>query len=173
MKKSQVKIGHTYTAKVTDKIVDVRIDAESRHGGWEAINLATGKKIRIKSPARLRSAVGGHKSPTSAKKKESDNKAKVKTETNTAQTGQPRAKKPKGEKKLSGLDAAAKVLEETGKAMNAKEMVEAAVSKGYWQSPDGKTPQATIYSSIIREIAAKGKDSRFRKAERGKFILNK
>ena len=54
MKKNEVKIGHIYTAKVTDKIVDVRIDAESRHGGWDATNLATGKKIRIKSPARLR-----------------------------------------------------------------------------------------------------------------------
>jgi hypothetical protein len=173
MKKNEVKIGHIYTAKVTDKIVDVRIDAESRHGGWDATNLATGKKIRIKSPARLRSAAGGHKSPTSATKKEPAKEAKAKTEADTAQTGQPRAKKPKGEKKLSGLDAAAKVLEDTGKTMNAKEIVEVAVSKGYWQSPDGKTPHATIYSSIIREIAAKGKDSRFSKAERGKFILNK
>jgi hypothetical protein len=71
MKKNEVKIGHIYTAKVTDKIVDVRIDAESRNGGWDATNLATGKKIRIKSPTRLRSAKGGHKSATSAKKEKS------------------------------------------------------------------------------------------------------
>ena len=173
MKKNEVKIGHTYTARVTDKIVDVRIDAESRHGGWDATNLATGKKIRIKSPTRLRSAVGGHKSPTSAKKKEPDNKAKVKTEANTVQTGQPRAKNSKGEKKLSGLDAAAKVLADTGHEMTVKEILEAILTKGYWKSPNGKTPAATLYSSVIREISAKGKDSRFRKAERGKFILNK
>ena len=173
MKKNEVKIGHTYTAKVTDKIVDVRIDAESRHGGWDATNLATGKKIRIKSPARLRSAVGGHKSPTSAKKKEPAKEAKAKAGANTAQTGQPRAKKPKGEKKASGLDAAAKVLQESGKEMNVKEILDAILTKGYWKSPEGKTPRATIYSSIIREISAKGKDSRFRKAERGKFVVNK
>jgi hypothetical protein len=173
MKKNEVKIGHVYIAKVTDRIVDVRIDAESRYGGWDATNLKTGKKIRIKSPARLRSAVGSHRSPTSAKKKEPDNKAKVKTEANTAQTGQPRAKKSKGEKKVSGLDAAAKVLQESGKEMNVKEILDAILTKGYWKSPEGKTPRATIYSSIIREIAAKGKESRFRKTERGKFVVNK
>ena len=43
MKKSDVKIGAVYTAKVTNKLVQVRIDAESRHGGWEATNLTTGK----------------------------------------------------------------------------------------------------------------------------------
>ncbi len=60
MKKNEVKIGHTYTAKVTNRVVQVRINAISKYGGWDATNVATGKKIRIKSPARLRSAVGGH-----------------------------------------------------------------------------------------------------------------
>jgi hypothetical protein len=173
MKKSDVKIGHTYTAEVTDKVVNVRIDSESRHGGWDATNLATGKKIRIKSPARLRSAKGGPKSATSTKKEKGTKEPKAKTGANTAQTGQPRAKKPKGEKNLSGLDAAAKVLQESGKELNVKEILDAILTKGYWKSPEGKTPRATIYSSIIREIAAKGKDSRFRKAERGKFVANK
>ena len=68
---------------------------------------------------------------------------------------------------MSGLDAAAKVLEESGQPMTAKEMVEAAEAKGYWKSPGGKTPHATVYSAIIREIAAKGSEARFRKTERG------
>ena len=173
MKKNEVKIGGVYLAKVTNRVVQVRIDTVSKYGGWDATNVTTSKKIRIKSPARLRSAVGGPQSATSAKKKEPDNTAKVKTVLNTAQTGQPRAKKHKGEKNLSGLDAAAKVLQESGKELNVKEILEAVITKGYWKSPDGKTPSATIYSSIIREIAAKGKDARFRKTERGKFILNK
>ena len=42
MKKNEVKIGDLYTAKVTNKVVQVRIDAENRHGGWDATNLATG-----------------------------------------------------------------------------------------------------------------------------------
>ena len=72
-------------------------------------------------------------------------------------------------KKLSALDAAAKVLAETGQPMSCKEMIEAMATKGYWTTPGGKTPHATLYASIAREIRDKGKDSRFKKSERGKF----
>ena len=48
---------------------------------------------------------------------------------------------------------------------------EVAFEKGYWKS-DGKTPHATVYSAIIREIAAKGKESRFKKVDRGRFAAN-
>jgi len=57
MKKNEVQVGGVYTAKVSDKLVAVRIEAENRHGGWDATNLATGKKVRIKSPQRLRDEV--------------------------------------------------------------------------------------------------------------------
>ena len=88
---------------------------------------------------------------------------------------QPRAKKAKADKpkRISGLDAAAKVLEESGEPMTVKEMVEAAEQKGYWKSPSGKTPHATVYSAIIREIAKKGDASRFVKTERGKFAAKR
>lgn len=74
--------------------------------------------------------------------------------------------------KNSGLDAAAKVLAEAGAPMNAKAIVETALAKGYWASK-GATPWATIYSAVIREIAAKGAESRFRKTARGMFELTK
>jgi len=70
---------------------------------------------------------------------------------------------------LSCLNAAAKVLAEKGEPMTCKEMIEAMATKGYWTTPGGKTPHATLYSSIAREIRDKGKDSRFKKSERGKF----
>jgi hypothetical protein len=53
--------------------------------------------------------------------------------------------------------------------MNSKQMIEAMAAKGLWTSPGGKTPHATLYSAIIREIATKGKDSRFVKKDRGQF----
>jgi len=40
---------------------------------------------------------------------------------------------------------------------------------GYWTSPGGKTPHATLYSAILREINLKGKGSRFVKTDRGLF----
>jgi hypothetical protein len=71
--------------------------------------------------------------------------------------------------KMSCMNAAAKVLAENGEPMNCKEMIEAMEAKAYWTTPGGKTPWATLYSSIAREIRDKGKESRFRKADRGKF----
>ncbi|MEQ8785117.1 MAG: winged helix-turn-helix domain-containing protein [Pirellulaceae bacterium] len=76
------------------------------------------------------------------------------------------------EGKLSAIDAAVQVLQQSKQAMNAKEMVEAMATKGLWTSPGGKTPHATLYSAILREIKVKGKDSRFKKTERGKFAAN-
>ncbi|MCC6319937.1 MAG: winged helix-turn-helix domain-containing protein [Phycisphaerales bacterium] len=73
------------------------------------------------------------------------------------------------DKRLSAISAAAKVLADAGKPMRAKEMIEAASAKGLWSSPKGKTPEATLYAAIIREIAAKGKAARFSKVERGLF----
>ena len=76
-------------------------------------------------------------------------------------------------KKMSALDAAAKVLAETKQTMSTREMIEEMAAKGYWKSPGGKTPHATLYSAIQREIAKRGKDSRFKKTERGKFAFAK
>jgi hypothetical protein len=75
------------------------------------------------------------------------------------------------EKKLSAIDAAVKVLTEAGQAMTTQEMIEAMASKGYWSSPGGKTPAATLYSSILRELDVKGEQSRFVKAAPGRFSL--
>ena len=74
--------------------------------------------------------------------------------------------------RFSGLDAAAKVLAETGMPMRPAEIVEKAVAKGYW-SPGGKTPWATIDAAIRHEIKTKRDDSRFCKAGPGKFELAK
>jgi len=68
----------------------------------------------------------------------------------------------------SGLDAAARVLVEAKRPMSATEIIEAAAAKGYWSS-GAKTPHATIYAAIIREIAKKKKDARFVKTDRGMF----
>ena len=72
-------------------------------------------------------------------------------------------------KKLSALDAAAKVLGEIGKPMSCKEMIEAMGKKGYWSSTGGKTPHSILYLAVIKEITTKGKESRFKKTDRGRF----
>ena len=163
MKKNEVKIGGTYTAKVNGKVAKVRIDAENPHGGWDATNLETKRKVRIKTAQRLRAAAG---SPTSVRNANSSNKSATKATGTQGATG---AKQ--GAQKTSCLDAAAKVLAETRGPMNTKELIEAMAAKGYWKSPGGKTPHSTLYAAIAREIAKKGDQSRFKKAEKGKFAL--
>jgi hypothetical protein len=66
-----------------------------------------------------------------------------------------------------------RVLEEAGQPMTCPEMIEQMAAKGYWTSPKGATPAATLYSAVLREINAKGKEARFVKTERGKFGLAK
>lgn len=56
----------------------------------------------------------------------------------------------KADGKMSGLDAAAKVLAESKEPMRAKDIVEQMAAKGYWSSPGGKTPHATIYTAVTR-----------------------
>jgi len=76
-------------------------------------------------------------------------------------------------KRVSALDAAAQVLAASEVPMRAKEMIAAMEAKGLWTSPGGKTPEATLYAAIIREIAAKGTAARFKKHERGVFVAGK
>jgi len=83
-------------------------------------------------------------------------------------TPKARKKATKDEGKMSGLDAAAKVLAEAGAPMNTRAMVETAAAKGYWASK-AKTPWATIYAAILREINLKGSQARFKKTDRGLF----
>jgi hypothetical protein len=34
MKKNEIKVGECYTAKVSNRVVPVRIDSVNSHGGW-------------------------------------------------------------------------------------------------------------------------------------------
>jgi hypothetical protein len=220
MKKNEIKIGGLYVAKVSDRLVTVRIDSTNSHGGWNATNTATGKRIHVKSAQRLRSAAGGRAMPagTQAKKQETPEagadeatdaanasaaktggtKAKAKATTKASKSdanadakatgtkGAGKARKPGGRKatsktsakadakprRVSALDAAAQVLASAGQPMNAKDLITAMADQGLWTSPGGRTPHATLYAAMLREIAAKGSDARFRKVDRGQFSSN-
>jgi len=70
-------------------------------------------------------------------------------------------------KRPSGLDLAAKVLGESDRPLSAKEIADRVIAAGWTTA--GKTPHATLYSAMLREIKAKGPKSRFVKEERGRF----
>jgi len=214
MKKADVQIGTHYRAKVSGQMTTVRIDAENANGGWNATNVRTGKKIRIKSAQRLRGETRGPSqkmdaeqaqaihaadqanarkaeqraaSPdgqtaseramaesaedaTRAKKSsQAKPKAKAAAKADTGERRKPKAQTDAKAKRPSGLDAAARVLADADEPLSAKEIVALMLGRELW-STNGKTPHATIYAAIVREIQTKGDAARFRKVERGKFV---
>ena len=81
-----------------------------------------------------------------------------------------RAAKPE---RMSALDAAARVLAESREPLSCPQLIQAMEAKGYWKSPGGKTPAATLSSAIQRELKTRGNQARFKKIERGQFALAK
>jgi len=57
VKKHQVRIGETYTVKVSGRLATIRITGSSSHGGWVGINTKTNREVRIRTAARLRGAM--------------------------------------------------------------------------------------------------------------------
>ncbi len=125
--------------------------------------------------------------PKTATKKPTTKKATRANTTATAAKAKPKAStkaKPaknatqakqaaNGKPKQKGiLDIAAEMLGKSKKPMGCKEIVEQAIEKGLWKTK-GQTPSATLYAAIIREIAKKGKDARFKKVDRGLFAAAK
>jgi hypothetical protein len=161
MKKEEIKISGLYTMKVGKNTIAVRIMSQNPDGHWVGVNAKTNKEVIIKSADRL-CGVYHAKSGRAAQC------AKTTAEPNAVAT----SKKERNTAKPGGLSGAVKVLQEAGQPLNCAEMVKQMLEKGYWKT-DGKTPAATIYSAILREIKEKGADSRFIKTERGKFKLAK
>jgi len=169
MKKNEVKIGGLYVAKVSDRLVEVRIDSTNTHGGWNATNTRTGKHIRVKSAQRLRG-----EAKNTAKAAVVDDEKPETAGVVATKKAKPRAtKREKKPKRIGALDAAAQVLAQADKPMRAQELIAAMAEQGLWSSPAGKTPQATLYAAMMREARDKGSAARFKKVDRGMFAFNK
>ncbi|MGV2337776.1 MAG UNVERIFIED_CONTAM: winged helix-turn-helix domain-containing protein [Planctomycetaceae bacterium] len=175
MKLNDVKIGGEYETRIGKETVQVRILAEKASGGWTALNLATKKKIFI-SMARLLRDPGTTGVTTTTEGNltvvevppatvETINEPKAKPARKQTTTAEPAATA----KKTSQIQAALQVLANANEPMNCQAMVEAMAALGLWTSPGGKTPHATLYAAILREINTKGNDARFRKVDRGQF----
>ena len=158
---------------------DAALEAALHEG---TVTRGDGKKVRVTVPRdeaatpptvaqAAKPAKGGGKSAKAAKGSPTAERGATggKTAKGAKATKAKPAKVAKP-KRLSALDAAAKVLAESDRPLRAIDMVELMHARGLWTSPGGKTPEASLYAAVIREIAAKGKDARFRKADRGLFL---
>ena len=126
--------------------------------------MATKTKKRTKKSTKSKKAA-------SPKKTASKKTTPKKTATKKAKAA-PTKKATAKPKRVSAIDAAAQVLKATGKPMRAQELITAMADQKLWTSPGGKTPHATLYAAILREINTKGAAARFTKVERGQFAFN-
>lgn len=87
----------------------------------------------------------------------------------TSKKAQPKKAAKPASKPLGALSAASQVLRAAKAPMTCVELIEAMAAKKLWVSPGGKTPANTLHAALMKEIKTKGNESRFAKAERGKF----
>jgi hypothetical protein len=164
MKAKSIILGNTYHMTLGRNEVLGEVIAETETG-WQVRLTASDKVIKVNSPDRfLRKARMIATTQDEAADTVQDTKA-IKSKAKTSQTENVEAKR----EGLSGLDAAHRVLVEIGKPLNARQIAEAILERGYCPNLKGKTPQATISSSMQREITRLGDESRFYKAGKGQF----
>ena len=180
MKKNEVQIGGVYSAKVNDRVVHVRIDAENRSGGWDATNLATNKKVRIKTVQRLREKISGPtgqpatpdepEATAPAARPETPRRRPEGEEDPQGQAG--RRRPGRGQREEDELHRRGRPRADRGRRTAERQADDRGDhDQGVLDQPRRQDAPRHLYSAIIREITVKGADARFRKTERGKFAV--
>lgn len=134
---------------------------------------ARGRAKPGKGATAARKATRATTAPTASKGKvKAAGGAKTAKAATRAKLGETGGGHAAAKKRTGILDAAAQILAKAKEPMGCKAIVEQALEGGLWTTT-GKTPSATLYAAISREIAKKGKDARFEKVDRGRFQLRK
>lgn len=167
---SEFFIGEIANAKVGRNLVEVEI-LECGEGFFRVKSVSSGREFNT---SRLEKINNNHQMEEAIMPEDNittNAEAEVNAEVDTPNPA-PECATAKKEKKVSLLDLAAKILADTGEALNCKELVAKAKETG-WVST-GKTPEQTLYSGIFREIKEKGEASRFKKSatRKGSFEAN-
>jgi outer membrane biosynthesis protein TonB len=128
-----------------------------------------------KKPTRKAKSAKKPAKKSSGEAKARVSKGKAKPKAKKPAKGKGKAKKPSTQRakrkdgELSCLEAAEKVLKASKRPMNSIDITAEMIAKGYWSS-NGATPSQTISGAIQREIKDKGKESRFKKVDRGLYV---
>jgi len=190
---SEIKVGSKAIFKVGRNVVTVEILRPMGDGkAFWVKNIASGKEF-IMPGARLNVstvsvepvAEPAPETPSPAKEVVTETAAapdpealaetpaepETEIEDNTPNPAPESGKPEKPTKNMSLMDAAVAALKEAGKPMNTREMVKAAIEKGYWIPTDCKTPEQTLYGSIFREMKTKEQPRIVKAEEKGKFQI--
>ena len=168
---SEFFTGEIANAKVGRNLVEVEIIEDCGNGNYKVKSVSSGREFNT---SRLEKINNNHQMEE-AIMPEDNITTNAEVETNAevdTPNPVPECATAKKEKKVSLLDLAAKILADTGEALNCKELVAKAKETGWGSS--GKTPEQTLYSGIFREMNTKGEASRFKKSanRKGSFEAN-
>ena len=167
---SEFYVGEIANARVGRNLVEVEIIEDCGNGNYKVKSVSSGREFNT---SRLEK-INNNQMEDATMPEDTINttaEAEVNAEVDTPNPA-PECETAKKEKKVSLLDLAAKILADTGEALNCKELVAKAKETG-WVST-GKTPEQTLYSGIFREMKDKGEASRFKKSadRKGSFEAN-
>ena len=168
---SEFFTGEIANAKVGRNLVEVEIIKDCGNGSYKVKSVSSGREFNTSRLEKINNNQEEAIMPEDNITTNAEAEVNAENEVDT-QNPAPECATAKKEKKVSLLDLAAKILADTGEALNCKELVAKAKETG-WVST-GKTPEQTLYSGIFREIKEKGEASRFKKSatRKGSFEAN-
>ena len=175
---SEIKVGTIVNVKVGRNIVPAKV-VEILEDGFRVSSVAKNKEFvvtasRIVVEEELVTEQEPVEAPASAASDSDESKEEFQP-TGDDQEDEyvinPAHESDKPVKRLSLLNAAVIVLNDTKADMNTRELIEAIVERQLWTTTDCKTPEQTLYGSIFREIATKEHPRIVRSEIKGKFRI--
>ena len=165
---SNITVGTVAIVKVGRNEVEVTV-TEVTATGWKVKSQSTGREFEARRIERIVTepeapAAEATEPETTEPEAEAPAAPTEDEEDNAVNPAPESGSGPRPEKKLSLLNAAAKVLAACRTPMNCKEMIAKAVEMGLWTPTGAKTPEQTLYSGIFREIKST-EEPRFKKSE--------
>ena len=165
---SNITVGTVAIVKVGRNEVEVTV-TEVTATGWKVKSQTTGREFEVRRIERIVTepeapAAEATEPETTEPEAEAPAAPTEDEEDNAVNPAPESGSGPRPEKKLSLLNAAAKVLAACRTPMNCKEMIAKAVEMGLWTPTGAKTPEQTLYSGIFREIKST-EEPRFKKSE--------
>ena len=165
---SNITVGTIVMVKVGRNEIEVVV-TEITANGWKVKKVGSDREFIVTRIERVIAEPGAPEAvPATEPEAES---AEAEEEVDTPNPAPESGGSP--EKKLSLLNAAIKVLQESEAPLNTKEIIAKVIASDLWSPNGAKTPEQSLYSAFFREIKEK-ETPRVRKsaARRGAFEFN-
>lgn len=165
---SNITVGTIVMVKVGRNEIEVVV-TEITANGWKVKKVGSDREFIV---SRIERVIAEPGAPEAAPATEPEaESAEAEEEVDTPNLAPESGGSP--EKKLSLLNAAIKVLQESEAPLNTKEIIAKVIASDLWSPNGAKTPEQSLYSAFFREIKEK-ETPRVRKsaARRGAFEFN-